>query len=202
MVGGRGERLSDMQFIVLLWLPIVLSAVIVFGSSSIIWMMTPLHKGDYSQPPEQDELRAAVKKHGFKQGMYYIPWCSGGHANMDKDEEFKKRFADGPWFTLLVPAGQPNFGRMLVQWFASQVVVAAMIAYVAHAAIKVGPDAPAYFKIFQIVGGVALLAHAGMAGHDTMWKGLPWRHTFVKLFDGLVYASLTAGCFAGFWPRH
>lgn len=49
-----------MGFLAQLWLPIVVSAVIVFVASSIICMMTPLHKADYSVPPDQDELAGAV----------------------------------------------------------------------------------------------------------------------------------------------
>lgn len=38
-----------------LWLPILLSAVIVFVASSIIHMAIPIHKNDYRQLPDEDK---------------------------------------------------------------------------------------------------------------------------------------------------
>lgn len=190
-----------MQFLADLWLPIVLSAVVVFVASSVLWMATPLHKGDYSVPPDEDDIQAAVKKHGFGPGMYYIPWCKGGHGNAAKDPAYQKRMEEGPWVLLMVPQGKPSFGNTLGRWFVSQVILAVVIGYAAHAAISLAGHRPEYLRIFQVVGAIALLAHGGMAGHDTMWKGLSYRHTAVKLVDAVVYATLTAGCFAGFWPK-
>jgi hypothetical protein len=37
-----------------LWLPILLSAVIVFVASSIMHMLLPYHRSDYQQLPEED----------------------------------------------------------------------------------------------------------------------------------------------------
>ncbi len=36
-----------------LWLPILLSAVFVFIASSVIHMMTPMHKKDYEKLPNE-----------------------------------------------------------------------------------------------------------------------------------------------------
>ena len=44
-----------------LWLPIVLSAVIVFVVSSVIHMFTPWHKGDYSKIPNEDRVMDALR---------------------------------------------------------------------------------------------------------------------------------------------
>ena len=41
------------------------------------------------------DIQAAIKKHNFKPGMYYIPWCKGGHGGAAKDPEFQKAMADG-----------------------------------------------------------------------------------------------------------
>src|SRR6266851_8791731 len=38
-----------------LWLPIVLSAVIVFVASSIMYMLLPYHRSDYRKLPEEDK---------------------------------------------------------------------------------------------------------------------------------------------------
>ena len=53
-----------------LWLPILLSATIVFGASSIMHMLLPYHKGDYHQLPEEDKLLTALRGAGLQRGLY------------------------------------------------------------------------------------------------------------------------------------
>lgn len=189
-----------MEFLTELWLPILLSAVAVFIASSVIWMATPLHKKDYSNPPDQDGILDVLRRTPFQPGLYFLPWAADCRSGM-KDPEFQAKLKAGPWAQLIIPPGAPSFGRSLVQWFINSLVVSALIAYVAAVALPMGAAAPEYMRVFRLVGSAAFLAHAGMAAHDTMWKGLGWRFTLTKLFDGLVYALLTAGVFAWLWPR-
>jgi len=44
-----------------LWLPILVSAVIVFIASSIIHTVLPYHRGDYRQLPDEDKLLVALR---------------------------------------------------------------------------------------------------------------------------------------------
>lgn len=189
-----------MEFLTQLWMPIVVSAVLVFVASSIIWMATPLHKKDYGDPPDQEGILDVLRRTPFAPGMYYLPW-SKDCKDAAKDPQFKEKFARGPWVMMIVPTGAPSFGKSLGLWALNCLVLSAMVAYVASAAVTMGIGAPHYLRVFRVVGAVALLAHAGMAAHDTMWKGLGWRHTVVKLIDGTVYALLTAGTFGWLWPR-
>jgi hypothetical protein len=50
-----------MVSITALWLPILLSAVIVFVVSSNIHMMLPIHKKDYRKLPEEDKVLDAMR---------------------------------------------------------------------------------------------------------------------------------------------
>jgi len=52
-----------------LWLPIVLSAVIVFVASSIMHMLLPYHRSDYRQLPDEDKLLAVMRAAGLKPGF-------------------------------------------------------------------------------------------------------------------------------------
>ena len=45
-----------------LWLPILLSAVIVFVASSILHMVLPIHKSDYRKLPEEERVRDALHR--------------------------------------------------------------------------------------------------------------------------------------------
>jgi len=56
-----------------LWLPVVLSAVIVFVASSIIHMALKYHQSEYRQLPEEDKILAAIRPYGLKPGLYHFP---------------------------------------------------------------------------------------------------------------------------------
>ena len=188
-----------MEFITQLWMPIVLSAVLVFIASAVLWMATPLHKKDYSTPPDESVILNALRSVPFPPGMYFMPWCRGGKEM--KDAQVQARMKEGPWALMIIPNGAPSFGRSLFQWFVTLLVISVFVAYLAHATIKMGDGAPDYLHVFRVVGAAAFLAQAGMASHDSIWKGAPWRQAAVKVFDGLVYALVTAGVFGWLWPR-
>ena len=47
-----------------LWLPIILSAVIVFFASFLMHMLLKYHNGDYHQIPNEDRVLAALRAAG------------------------------------------------------------------------------------------------------------------------------------------
>ena len=59
-----------------LWIPILLSAVIVFVASSIIHMALPYHRSDYKRLPDEDKVMAALRSVGVTRGMYVFPHCT------------------------------------------------------------------------------------------------------------------------------
>jgi len=62
-----------MQFLAALWLPILLSAVIVFIASSIMHMVLPYHKSDYRQLPDEDKILATLRPAGCKgEFMFFL----------------------------------------------------------------------------------------------------------------------------------
>src|ERR1044071_1745427 len=65
-----------------LWLPILLSAVIVFVASSIMHMVLPYHRSDYVRLPDEDKVRTALR--GLDRGRYIFPHCT--HDNMKSPE--------------------------------------------------------------------------------------------------------------------
>jgi hypothetical protein len=56
-----------------LWLPLLLSSVIVFIASSVIHMLLPWHKSDYPLLPNQDAVMDAMRPLGIPPGDYMIP---------------------------------------------------------------------------------------------------------------------------------
>ena len=67
-----------------LWLPIVLSAVIVFVASSIMHMVLPYHRGDLRKVPKEDEVMEALRKFNIPPGDYGLPH-PGSMAGMKKN---------------------------------------------------------------------------------------------------------------------
>ena len=184
-----------MVTIVGLWMPILVSAVLVFIASSIIWMALPIHKHDYKDPgANEDAIIGMLRSASLSPGVYYVPWCHG----KTKDPAAMNKMKTGPWALLTVIPSAPNMGKMLGFWFLHLVIVGVFVAYVtAHAGLNPGAE---YLSVFRIAGTSALLAYAGYALPSAIWHGMPWSQIPGRVFDGVVYALLTAGSFAWLWP--
>ncbi|MFM9958485.1 MAG: hypothetical protein ACKVZJ_10435 [Phycisphaerales bacterium] len=184
-----------MDMLMQLWLPIVLSALLLFFASSVIWMALPIHKNDYTDPKEkQHALHEAVKASGLAPGQYFIPFDNQGK---DKSPEIAARMETGPYFLVQIMPGKPNMGMILGLWLINLLIITFFVAYVAAYALPAGAE---YLSVFRVVGAAALLAHAGNAFTQIIWQAHPLHTLPGKLFDGVVYALLTAGTFAWLWP--
>ncbi len=179
-----------------LWLPVLLSAVIVFVASSIIHMALPWHRNDYAQIPDQDKVMDALRPFGIAPGDYMLPRCSN-MAEM-KTPEFQGKLNKGPVMILTVmPNGQWTMGKNLVLWFLYSVVVGLFAAYVASHALP--PGAP-YPRVFQVVGATAFIGYAVALWQMSIWYRRAWSTTIKATVDGLFYALLSAGVFGWLWP--
>lgn len=180
-----------------LWLPILLSAVAVFVASSILHMVLPIHRSDYKKLPREDDVRAALRKEHVPPGDYAVPWA-GGPKEMSSPEMTEK-YKEGPVVLMHVfPSGPPAMGKSLAQWLAFCVAVGVFLAYLAGRTL--GPGAE-YLTVFRFVGATGFLGYGAAQVVDSIWRGQAWSTTGKHLFDGLVYALLTAGFFGWLWPR-
>lgn len=179
-----------------LWLPILLSAVIVFVASSIIHMVLPYHRSDYRKLPDEDKVLATLRAAGLTRGLYMFPHCT--HKDM-KSPAIAEKQKQGPVGTLTIfPTGPINMPRYLAMWFAYCLVVGFFTAYVAGRTVAPGAH---YLAVFRVVGTVAFMAYGVGQLADSIWKGQPWGVTLKHVFDGLIFALLTAGTFGWLWPR-
>jgi len=180
-----------------LWMPILLSAVIVFVASSILHMVLPYHKSDYRKLPDEDKVVDALRAAGVVPGpAYHFPHCS--HKEM-KSPEMVEKFKRGPIGLLtVIPSGAPAMGKYLGMWFVYCVVVSTVVAFVAGTTLSAGTRYPV---VFHLTGLAALLAYGVGQLQDSIWKGQTWGVTAKHVFDGLIYALLTAGTFGWLWPR-
>ncbi|MFN7019923.1 MAG: hypothetical protein ACK4WH_01175 [Phycisphaerales bacterium] len=186
-----------MDALISLWLPILVSAVVVFFASSVIWMALPVHKKDYQRlGPAEDAIMSAVKAARLGGGLYMFPGCDP--KALKDDPVARQKLKEGPWGVVTLMASPWNMGRSLGLWILNLVLIGIFIAYIAGLALP--PGAP-YLKVFQIVGATAFLAHGGGVLCDSIWKGRPWSLLPGSLFDAIVYALLTAGVFGWLWPK-
>jgi hypothetical protein len=185
-----------MNFLTHLWLPIVLSAVLVFILSSLIHMVFKYHNSDYRKLGNEDEVRAAINKGTPGPGQYIIPYVVGPSAM--KDPANVKKLTEGPSGVLVLrQPGLPQMGSYLVQWFIYLLVISFLVALVgAH---TISPGAGSHFT-FHVIGLVAFLAYAGSLAQGAIWRAQPWSATLKEIFDGFLYALVTAGTFVLLWP--
>ena len=179
-----------------LWLPIILSAVIVFVASSIMHMLLPYHHGDYRQLPDEDKALPALRSAGLKRGLYIFPYTT--HKEM-KSPAIIEKYNQGPVGMMTVfPTGQPFMPRFLGLWFGYCLLIGFFVAYLAAHTIAPGTY---YLAVFRVVGTAAFLTYALGPLANVIWKGYPWSFVLKEAIDGLIYALLTAGTFGWLWPR-
>ncbi|MFQ5744599.1 MAG: hypothetical protein ACE5HV_13570 [Acidobacteriota bacterium] len=186
-----------MVYLTALWLPVVLSAVIVFIASAIIHMALPFHKNDYAKLPGEDNLLEAMRKEGVGRGDYVFP-CAGSHKAL-QTPEMQEKCKRGPvGFMTVVPSGVPRMGKSLTIWFIYLLVMSFFVAYLTGRTLGAGSE---YLAVFRVAGTVAFLGYAGAHASGSIWLGRRWSTTIKSIVDGLVYGLLTAGTFGWLWPR-
>jgi len=180
-----------------LWMPILLSAVLVFVVSSLIHMVFKWHNSDYRPLPNEAAVRSAFQGTDVAPGMYALPYC----ADM-KDmgsEDMKRKYEEGPVAMVLVrPRGAVQMGTYLGQWFALTVAVGFATAYLASRTLA--PGTP-YLQVHRVTGTIAFLAYATGSVVNAIWMGYPWRAALKDAFDALLFGFVTGGAFGWLWPH-
>lgn len=179
-----------------LWLPILLSAIIVFVASSIMHMLLPYHRSDYIALPDEEKVLSALRAAGLKRGLYIFPF--GTHKEM-KSPAMVEKYNQGPVGMMTVrPTGPPVMAKFLGLWFGYCLVIGFFVAYLAGRTVAPGVD---YLHVFRVAGTAAFLAYGVGQLSNGIWKGQTLSMTIKEVIDGLVYAGLTAGTFGWLWPR-
>ena len=179
-----------------LWLPILLSAVIVFVSSSVIHMVLPWHKGDYPKMPNEDKVRDLLRPLAIPPGDYMVPRPSSREEL--SSPAFLEKYKQGPNLVVTVlPTGPWSMARTLSQWFVYAIVVGIFAGYVAGRALPPGTE---YLRVFRFVGTVAFVGYSLALWQMTIWYSRSVLTTFKSTVDGLIYGLLTAGVFGWLWP--
>jgi hypothetical protein len=179
-----------------LWVPIVLSAVLVFVASSIIHMVLHYHDSDFREVPSENEVMDALRGFGIPPGDYAMPRPSSPKEM--GTPEFVEKMQRGPVaFLTVLPSGPPSMGRNLTLWFLYSIVIGVFTAYVTGRALGPGAD---YLAVFRFSATMAFSGYAFALWQNPIWYGRSWSATIKSTIDGLIYGFLTAGVFGWLWP--
>jgi hypothetical protein len=179
-----------------LWLPILASAIGVFIVSSIIHMVLTYHRSDWAKLPAEDEIMDALRPHNLQPGDYFMPHGEGMKAM--SDPAFIEKMTRGPVVMLTVDRnGPPAMGASLVQWFLFCVLISVFVAYLTSRAV--GADAD-YLAVFRFAGTTAFGGYGLALLEESIWYKRKWSTTLKNVFDGFIYALVTAGLFGWLWP--
>jgi hypothetical protein len=180
-----------------LWLPILLSAVIVFIASSIIHMALPIHKSDYRKLPDEGKVLDTLGAAGVTPGREYrFPFCTQKEMKSPETIEKFKRGSVG--MLVIMPSEAPKMGKFLGQWFLYCVVVSIFTAYLTGITRPPGTE---YLEVFRVAGTTAFLGYSLAQLQNAIWRGVTWGVTLKHVLDGLIYGLLTAGTFGWLWPK-
>jgi hypothetical protein len=186
-----------MSFIAELWIPIVLSAVLVFVASSLIHMVFKWHNSDYWKLSNEDAVRAVVRAGSPAPGQYVIPHCADMKAM--GSPEMQQKFAEGPCAFLTVRAsGLPKMGGALGSWFGYVLLLGVIAAYLASHALPHGATA---LQVCRVVSTVTFVAYCGGSVQSSIWMGKSWSSTSKDILDAVIYAAITGATFGYLWPH-
>lgn len=181
-----------------LWLPILLSAGLVFVASSVIHMFLGYHANDYAPMPDEEAVGAVLRNADIPPGEYAIPHARD-MKEMSSPEYIEKRNR-GPVALLTIrPSGPSGMGAQLGAWFAFTLVVSVFAAYITSRAVGAGPGVD-YLDVFRFAATTAFAAYGLGSWSESIWFGRKWSTTLKNTLDGLIYAALTGGVFGWLWP--
>ncbi len=185
-----------MNALLSLWLPILLSAVVVFVISSLVHMVLKWHAADYNTLPNEDAIRAAFNAGKPAPGRYVIPHCK--EMKDMASEAMKKKYAEGPvGHITLLPSGQPNMGKYLGMWFVLCVFISTVAAFLT---VRLIPHQYSYAMVAaKLTFAVSFIGYGFGTLQASIWEGRPWGSSAKYLLDAALYALGTGAVFYWLW---
>lgn len=185
-----------MDLLLPLWLPIVLSAAVVWIAAAIVWMVLPHHKGDFVGLPDEDGFMEYLRKAGIKPGNYAFPDARSRAAM--QSEKVQKAWKEGPVGHISIWKTPLTMGDKMLGTFAVYLVVSVLIAYLARVAI---PGPATFGKVFQVATTAGVLAYCFSFVPNAIWWGSYKRTIVANMIDGVLYGLITGAIFAWLWPK-
>jgi hypothetical protein len=186
-----------MNALVSLWLPILLSAVVVFVISSLIHMVFKWHASDYRGFANEDAVREAIRAGNPAPGGYVVPRCKD--VKDMGSEAMQQKYREGPIAHITIGKnGAPNMGKYLGQWFLWSLIIAAVAGCLA--ARVCGLDHAHARTAARLAGAITFIAYGFGTVTDSIWMMRPWSVSAKNLLDAALYAVGSGLVFLWLWP--
>ncbi|MCH7879376.1 MAG: hypothetical protein IH914_08710 [candidate division Zixibacteria bacterium] len=165
-----------------LWLAILLSALIVWVASALVWMVLPHHKKDFKRLPDEAAAIDALRPQNLAPGQYNIPHCQSWDEA--KKPEMMEKFNKGPvGYLRILPNGMPNMGKNMALAFVHYLVVGVVLAYILSRTLPPGAE---YLTVFRLAGLVTWVAYGMGSVNSAIWFGLPRSSAIKQQVDSLL----------------
>ena len=186
-----------MNALLSLWLPILLSAVVVFIISSLVHMVCKWHASDYKGFANEDAVRAAINAGQPSSGQYVLPYCKD--MKDLASEAMTKKYQEGPvGFLRLSATGSPNRGKSLGVWFLFTLGVSMVAAYLAWRIC--GLDPAQALRAGKWAAAISFISYGFGTVPESIWLARPWGSTAKYLLDAALYGLGTGVVFWWLWP--
>ncbi|MCH2161070.1 MAG: hypothetical protein MK085_04270 [Phycisphaerales bacterium] len=184
-------------------LPAVVAGVAVFFGSFLVWMVSKWHQEDVRALPDERGFLEALKAHGLPRGFYMWP---NDTPEAMKTEAFKERWAKGPWGTINIRGGAPNFPRNLLL----TLLVNIMVAFGTAATIGLvlgGVElesgtlvASPMCQVFTPVFIIGLMTYGFGSLCNDIFFGKQPRFIMTTILDGIILGGIQALVLMWMWP--
>jgi hypothetical protein len=115
-----------------------------------------------------------------------------------KDPAFIEKMTKGPVALVTVmKSGPPSMAGNLILWFFYGLLVSIFAAYITSRALDPGAH---YLQVFRFAGATAFFGYSVALLQNSIWYSRKWNSTIKSMFDGFIYALVTAGTFGWLWP--
>lgn len=177
-----------------LWLPILVSAVLVFIASNVLWMALPFwHNRDYARLPNPQPILDALSS--AKSGQYIVPFVDWKTMTPEQRLEIQSRPAA---YMLVRNPAKFSFGKALTFSFLHTLAVATVVGYLTGRHHGAGVE---FLEVFAVASTAGFLAYGFRSVSDAIWYGKPWKVTFKEMIDGAIYGVLMGVAFGWLWPH-
>jgi len=182
-----------MEFLVDLWLPILIGTVVLFFLSFLFWAVLPHHFGDHGKIPNEDAFMEFLRSQNIPSGNYIFP-CPD-KASEQHEKANVEKYTAGPRGLLDVydmPVMPINMAKTILYFL----VTVTTIGYITHVACPPGSEGLDFMRVFRIAGTIAILTYATSNVLNRVWFK---KRVWTEILDGTIYGLVLGLIFAFLW---
>jgi len=174
-----------------LWLPIIVSTVVLLFASFLSWMVVPIHRQDWVKLDNEDAFIQAARELKLSPGNYMFPGCNS--PDEMKGEEYKQKCETGPCGILAV-FPKVNMGKNLGLTLLYFLVVSFCLAYLSRLALESSAE---FMTVFRFVSTAGLMTFLSAIVQHAIWFH---NRIIGHIIESVAYAIIVGAIFAALWP--